>query len=85
MHVWVKHGHRVGGKVWAQGGLHQGALESAVAEVVRQEASVGFSWGYRQFKTLGLKGGLRTWKPGTQSTWAGHGASDTLELIPGAL
>lgn len=85
MHVWAKRGHRVGGKVWAQGGLRQGALESTAAEVGRQEAQCGVLMGLQVVQNLGLKGALRTWKPGTQSTWAGHGASDTLELIPGAL
>ena len=85
MHVWAKRGHRVWGKVWAQGGLRQGALESTAAEVGRQEAQCGVLMGLQVVQNLGLKGALRTWKPGTQSTWAGHGASDTLELIPGAL
>lgn len=66
MHVWVKCGHRVGGKVWAQGGLHQGALESAVAEVGRQEAQCGVLMGLHTVQNPGTEGwtqDLEAWDP----------------------
>lgn len=66
MHVWAKRGHRVGGKVWAQGGLHQGALESTVAEVGRQEAQCRVLMGLQVVQNPGTEGctqDLETWDP----------------------
>ena len=57
MHVWAKRGHRVGGKVWAQGGLRQGALESTAAEVGRQEAQCGVLMGLQAW-LMGKEGAL---------------------------
>ena len=66
MHVWAKRGYRVGGKVWAQGGLHQGALESTVAEVGRQEAQCRVLMGLQVVQNPGTEGctqDLETWDP----------------------